>query len=343
MTHRKISARRRRHVLIFCGLIGFFASALAPDRSVAEEIKIGVLKIAGAAPLYIAKEKGYFAADGLAADLVFFGSAEPVAVAVVSGDIDFGAVGATAGFYNLASHGALRIVAGLAREVPGFRTLAFVASNHAYEGGLKSFRDLPGHSVAISQIGSGSHYSVALIAEKYGFDLKTIRLLPMQSIPNELSAVKGEQADAAVITSTPTIPAIERGDMKLLGFIGDETPWQIGAVSVSTKTADERRDMVERFLRAFGKGMSDYRDAFVGADGKPKQGASAPEVLSIIAKYTDQPVERIAIAIPYVDDRLDERDILHQIAWFKSQNLLKSDIDLGTIIDKRYVVALPER
>jgi hypothetical protein len=99
--------------------------------------------------------------------------------------------------------------------------------------------------------------------------------------------------------------------------------------------------MVQRFLRAFDKGMRDYRAAFIGADEKPKRGPTAPEILGIIAKYIGQPVGQIEIAIPYVDDRLDLRDLRHQIAWYKSQNMLKNDIDLATIVDKRYVVALP--
>ncbi len=335
----------RAHVALPAALLGLAVVLAIACRAAeaAQPIKIGVLRIAGAGPIYIAKDRGYFVAQGLDAELVFFDAAEPVGVAVVSGAIDFGAVGATAGFYSLASRGELRIIAGLAREVPGFRTLAFVASNQAYAAGLKFFKDLPGHSVAVSHIGSGSHYSVALIAEKYGFELKSLRLLPLQSIANEISAVRGGQADAGVITSTPTMPALERGEMKLLGFIGDETPWQIGCISVSTRTADQRHEIVERFLAAFRQGMRDYRDAFIDAAGRPKTGPTAPAILAILAKYTGQPAARIARAIPYVDDRLDVRDIEHQIAWYKAQRMLKGDADLGAIIDRRYVVPVPER
>ncbi len=316
------------------------ASLFAPSEAAAETIKIGMLKIAGAAPFYLAKDKGYFAAEGLDADLVFFDSGSPVTVAVVSGDLDFGAVGATASFYNLAAQGSVRIIAGLAREVPGFRTLAWVVSNRAAAAGLTSFKDLAGHSVGVSQIGSGSHYSVALIAEKYGLDLKSIRILPLQSITNELSSVAGGQVDAAVITSTPATAAIQRGDMKLLGYVGEQTPWQIGAVYASTKTLDQRPDMIKRFLRAFDKGMADYRAAFVGPGEKPIDGPTAPAVLAIISKYTGQPADRIKLAIPDIDSRLDVKDIMHQIAWFKSQGMVKGDIKINQVIDKRYAVAV---
>jgi NitT/TauT family transport system substrate-binding protein len=308
----------------------------------AENIKIGILKVAGAAPIYLGIEKGYFAAEGLTAEPVYFDAAAPIAVAAVSGDIDIGAVGTSAGMFSLGAQGALKIISGQAREFPGFQTLSFIVSNHAYENGFKSYKDLCGRSITVSQIGSGSHYSLTLIAEKFGVDLKTIRVLPLQSIPNQISAVVGGQADGAVVTSTPVMPAIERGDVRLMGFIGDVAPWQIGAVFTSTKNDKERHAMIERFLRAFRKGTHDYHDAFAGPDDKRRDGPMAPEVLAIIAKYTGQPVERIKLAIAYIDPegRLDLKDLQHQIDWFSAQNLLKGNPKIADMLDKTTVVDL---
>src|SRR6185437_15160593 len=161
----------------------------------AEPIKIGIVHNSAQAPFYLALDKGYFAAEGLEATLVPFDAAQPVAVAVVSGDIDFGSVAATGGFYSLAGQGALKIIGGNTREVPGFQLFGFVVASGAYEAGLKTPKDLPGHSVAMTQIGSGYHYALALLAEKFGVDLKSVRLLPLQSIPNIASALTGGQAD----------------------------------------------------------------------------------------------------------------------------------------------------
>ena len=55
----------------------------------AEPIKIGVVRSNGGIPAIIAKEKGYFAAEGVDAQLIFFDSAQPISVAVASGDCDF--------------------------------------------------------------------------------------------------------------------------------------------------------------------------------------------------------------------------------------------------------------
>jgi NitT/TauT family transport system substrate-binding protein len=318
------------------------AFALVPARA-AEVVKVGTLKLASYGPLYIAKDRNYFAAEGLEADLVFFESAQPIAVAIVSGALDLGVSGTSGGLYSLAGQGALRIVGAGSHEQPGFQFFTLVASNRSYASGLKSFKDLGGRAIAVSQIGSPSHYSVALVEEKYGIDPQSVRILPLQSLSNQVSAVIGGQADGTVINATSIMPVVERGDAKLVGFIGDEVPWQVGAVYASTKTANERHDVVVRFLRAYRKGARAYHDAFAAPDGTRKNGPTAEGILAILAKYTGQTPAQLGRAIAYVDAdaRLDVKDVLHQVAWFKAQGMVKGAVSADALIDARTVVPLP--
>ena len=108
----------------------------------------------------------------------------------------------------------------------------------------------PAHAVAVTQVGSSQHYALGLLAEKYGFDLKTVRILPLQSGTNEATAVVGGQVDAALVPEAYVRVALAQGEAHLLGWVGDETPWQLGAVFAAPRTADARRDTVERFLAA---------------------------------------------------------------------------------------------
>jgi len=320
------------------------ALALWVDGALAEHIKIGSLKTVGTGPIYIADAKGYFAAENLEIEMVVFDSAQPVAVAAVAGDIDIGATALTAGFYSLAGQGALRMLAAQSFERPGYQDQAVVASNRAWDAGLKSIKDLAGHSVAISQIGGAPHYSLGLLAEHFGIDLRNLRVLPLQSNANRISAIAGNTADSAIIPVTYVTASLRRGEAKLLGWVGDYAPWQLGAVFVSTRTANERRDMLERFLRAYRRGAHDYHAAFTGADGKLRFGATADEIAAIIAKGAGQKDEDIRLGITYLDaeGRIDVKDILHQIAWYKAQGMIKGEVDGAAIIDKRYAVPLPE-
>ncbi len=242
---------------------------VAAQGASAEPIKIGVVAVTAFAPVYVAQEKGYFAAEGVPAELVYFDAAAPVAVTTVSGSVDFGVAAVTGAFYNLAGEGELKLIAGAAHEAPGFRLQAFLASRHAYDGGLKSVKDFAHHSFGVTTKAAPPIYVVGgIIAPKYGFDFKSIEVLSLQSIPNIVTALTGGKADFSANSITPgMLPLMERGDLKLIGWVGDEAPWQFGIVFTGTKTADERHDTVARFLRAYRAGAKDYHDATTAADG----------------------------------------------------------------------------
>ena len=173
------------------------ALVMAAAPASAEAIKIGILKVASSAPIYLARDMGFFAAEGLTTELVNFESGQSVAVAVVAGDVDMGCTGLTAGLYNMAARGEMRVLAGMHREERGFRVLGYFASRQAWDAGLKSLKDMPGHSLAITTIGSTTHYAAGLLAEKYGFPIDRIRIIPAQTIPNSAAAVSAARRTPA--------------------------------------------------------------------------------------------------------------------------------------------------
>lgn len=323
--------------------IGVFALALLVSAAAAraETLKVGILKVGASGPVWIAQDRGYFGAEGLTVDLANFEAGQAVAVAVVSGDVDIGVTGLTAGLYNLASGGQIRVVGGLHREARGFHMLGYFASKRAYNAGLTSLADVKGHSVAISTIGSTTHYAVGLLAIKYGFPLASVRILPLQSFSNSAAAVIGGQADVGMIPSTLTTEMDQAG-AKNLGWVGDETPWQIGAIFVSSKTADTRHDTIVHFLRALGRGARDYYAAFTDAQGHRADGATAPAVLAIMTKYLGGTAAQLDPQMPYVDYslRIDMKDVRRQIDWYRAQGMVKGDITAEQLVDRRYAVPL---
>lgn len=333
------AAKASRWLALALMLLG--ALRLATDwAAAAEHIRIGVVRTAS--PVFIAIDHQYWSAEGLDPELVFFDSAPPIAVAVASGDLDFGVTGLSGGLYNLGN--TLRIIAASTREAPSFQLSAYLAAKAAYDKGLKSARDFPGHSVAITQFGAPVHYDLVLLTEKYRFDPQSIRIVPLPSNPAQIAALTGGTVDAAIVPVSYALQAIDRGDIKLLGYVGDETPWQNGAAFTSAKIADHRASTVEAFLRGYRKATRDYHDAFTGEDERRADTATAPAVVAILAKYLSQPPALIASSIQYVDAqaRLDVEDVIRQIAWYHAQGLLKAEIDPAKFIDKRYVRALPK-
>src|SRR3954452_15525091 len=101
-------ALHRRSLLALLGASS--PAGLAPRQALAQAktIRLGVLRLASAGAVFIATEKGYFKDEGLQVELKFFDAAQPIAVAVTSGDIDLGVTAFTGGLFNLSGKGQMK-------------------------------------------------------------------------------------------------------------------------------------------------------------------------------------------------------------------------------------------
>jgi NitT/TauT family transport system substrate-binding protein len=324
----------------------FILLTTALPSAAAEHVKIGVVRSSGGIPTIIAKEKGYFAAEGIDAELVFFESAQPISVAVASGDCDFGSTGITAAFYNLASQGALKIIAAGTWDKRGFQSVGMIVSNQAYAAGLHSFKDLGGHSVGITQRGSPLELFVVETAQVLNIDPTTIKFQALQSNGVVASAVAGNQVDTAVQTSAPAYALVEKGDAKILGWFSDVLSGRQGeAIFTSTKIANERSQAVRGFLAGMRKAMVYWDTAFVDPKGDRQDGPTSGEAIAIIAKELHQPESVVKAGIPYYDRqaRISMKDMAASLAWYKSQNMVKPNVELVPMVDKRYAIEVPEK
>jgi NitT/TauT family transport system substrate-binding protein len=315
--------------------IGAVARADEPQKA-----RIGVLRLSSSAPVFIAQDKGYFRDAGLEVDLKFFDAAQPIAVATTSGGIDFGITAFTAGLYNLAGKGTLKVIGGMSREKAGYPLIGYFASNQAYASGLKAPKDLAGRRVAVTQVGSSFHYSLGLLADKYGFRLGDVKVIPLQSLSNAAAALKGETVDAALLPASTARKLIDDGGAKLLGWVGDETPWQLGAVFASPKTLANKA-LVTKLLAALERADREYHDVILAAmkDGSAPINDGTRPLLDIIAKYTNLPVEQVVGNCAYIDPdgKLDVKNVDNQIKWLQEQGFVDKGFGADSIIAKDFV------
>src|SRR5215208_2812200 len=326
----------RRSLLALLG-----SSALAPALAQAKTIRLGVLRLASAGAVFIATEKGYFKDEGLQVELKFFDAAQPIAVAVTSGDIDLAFTG---GLFNLSGKGQMKIIAAQSREEPGYPLIAYLASKKAHEAGFRTLADFRGKSVGITQIGSSFHYSMALLAKKLGFPMSEVRLQPLQSLSNVSSALIGGSVEGALLPATVSQPLVDRGDAVRLGFVGDETPWQLGALFAATRFLGSDRDAVARFVRAYQKGCRDYHDVLLknGPDGKLQHGPDAETLLAMISRHVNQPVEVVAKSLAFVDPdgRLLLDSVADQLEFYQSNGMVDKGFSVKDIVDTSFVPPL---
>jgi NitT/TauT family transport system substrate-binding protein len=321
------------------GLLVLAASGIARADDLLKA-RIGVLRLSSSAPVFIAQDKGYFRDAGLDVELTFFDAAQPVAVATTSGDIDFGITAFTAGLYNLAGKGTLKVIGGMSREKAGYPLIGYFASNKAYAAGLRTPVDLVGKRVAVTQVGSTFHYSLGLLADKYGFKLSDVKIVPLQSLSNAAAALKGETVDAALLPVSTARKLMDDGGAKLLGWVGDETPWQLGAVFASPKTL-ANKVLVTKLLAALDRADREYYDVILGGviEGKAPINETTKPLLEIIAKYTNLPVEQVVGNCAYIDPdgKLDVENVDNQIKWLQSRGFVDKGFDAKAIIAREYV------
>ncbi|WP_342714273.1 ABC transporter substrate-binding protein [Bradyrhizobium sp. B024] len=327
--------------LALAGLVAIMAMGAAQAED-ALKARIGVLRLSSSAPVFIAQDKGYFREAGLDVELKFFDAAQPIAVATTSGDVDFGVTAFTAGLYNLAGKGVLKVIGGMSREKAGYPLIGYFASNNAYAAGLKTPKDLAGKRVAVTQVGSSFHYSLGLLADKYGLKLADVKIIPLQSLSNAAAALKGETVDAALLPISTARKLMDEGGAKFLGWVGDETPWQLGAVFASPKTLTNKA-LVTKLLGALAKADREYHDVILAAmkDGVAPVNEQTKPLLEIIAKYTNLPVEQVVGNCAYIDPdgKLDVKNVDNQIKWLQEQGFADKGFDANTIIAKDYVKA----
>jgi NitT/TauT family transport system substrate-binding protein len=302
--------------------------------------RIGVLRLSSSAPVFIAQDKGYFREAGVDIELKFFDAAQPIAVATTSGDIDVGVTAFTAGLYNLAGKGTLKVIGGMSREKAGYPLIGYFAGNKAYEAGLKTPKDLAGKRIAVTQVGSSFHYSLGLLADKYGFKLSEMKIVPLQSLSNAAAALKGETVDAALLPVSSARKLMDDGGAKLLGWVGDETPWQLGAVFASPKTLANKA-LVTKLLAALERADREYHDVILASvkGGNAAIDDKTRPLLEIIARYTNLPVEQVVGNCAYIDPngKLDVKNVDNQIKWLQAQGFADKGYDAESIIAKDYV------
>jgi NitT/TauT family transport system substrate-binding protein len=332
----------RSKPIVALACLGLLAAFARPAAS-AETIRFGVSQFANDSPVAIALAKGYFKAEGLQPKLTIFHAQAPIAVAVGSGSLDFGDAAQTAALYNLAHAGRARIIASGAAEAPGFHTLALVVSNKAYAEGLKSPRDLPGHSFALTQMGTGLQYALGLVAAHEGFDPNTVTLRPLQSNPNIASALAGGQADAAAFDMTNAMPLIAKHEVHVIGYVGDLAGLNPAfLVFASIDMIEHHPATVKRFLAAYRKATRDYHDAFTDPHGKREDEPTAAATVAMIADWVHQSPERVKLGLPYIDreGRVDMRAVQDQIDWYHSIGAIKPKVRASEIVDKRFAIEI---
>lgn len=334
-----INLNRRKAIALMGGAAA--ASTLAaPAIASNRKIKVGALRFTSHSGSFVAVERGYFAEAGLDVELQFFQAAQPMAVAIASGDVDYAVTAISGGLISLAQKGAIKVIGGALTEEKGIDGQQILVSDAAFKAGVTKPAMLDGKTYGVTQTGSSFHYVGSQVAAQEGI---TLSYKPLQKVGAVIGALKSGQIDAWNIVPHIAKPLAKSGAVHIIGPVSDYLPnYQTTTVFTSAKNAANEPELTKSFLAGFSKGVDDYTAAMIDKTGGD-DGVNA--MVDLIHKYvyTDRPREKAAPSIINGTMRLNKNAALnlasveHQLNWFKAEGLVDSSIGIDDLVDTSYV------
>ncbi|MDJ1018481.1 MAG: ABC transporter substrate-binding protein [Paracoccaceae bacterium] len=327
---------RRKALALMSGTAaaaGIGAPALASNK----KVKVGALRFTSHSGSFVAFERGYFAEAGLDVEFEFFQAAQPMAVAIASGDVDYAVTAISGGLISLAEKGAIKVIGGALSEEEGIDGQKFLASDAAFQAGVTTPKDLDGKRFAVTQAGSSFHYMGSKMAAAEGIEMSFV---PLQKVGAIIGAMKSGQVDGWSIVPHIAKPLAGSGAVHIIGNVADYIPnYQVTTVFTSAKNAAEERELTEGFLEGFSRGVDDYAAAMID------KSASEDAMVDLIHKYvyTDRPRDKAAPSIINGTMRLNSGAALNvasvqdQLSWFQSEGLVDAGITIDQLVDSSYV------
>ena len=315
---------------------GLAAPAIAANR----KVKIGALRFTSHSGTFAAYEKGHFAAQGLDVELTFFQAAQPMAIAIASGDVDFGVTAVTGGLLSLADKGVVKVIGGALAEEKGIDGQKILASNAAYEAGLTSPAALGGRTYGTTTPGSSFHYMGSKIAAAEG---AAVKFKPLNKVGAVIGALKTGQIDAWSIVPHIAKPLAGAGAVKIIGNVSDYLPdYQVTTVFTSARHAADDAGLVKDFLSAYAAGVDDYAAAMIDRAGGD---AGVEAMVDLIHKYVYADRERARAAKSIINGTmrlnagaaLNLASVKDQVDWFKAEGLAPAGLSMDKLVDARFV------
>lgn len=326
-------------------LAGAAALSLATlsQATAADKIHVGLLSLTSHSPTIIANAEGYFKDQGIEVEFVSFQAAQPMAVAIASGDVDFGITAISGGLVSLSEKGVIKVIGGALQETPDVEGQKILVSKKAYDEGVTDPSKLKGRIFGITTTGSSFHYMAHKIAEKEGFSDADLHLKPLQKVPAVIAALKSGQIDAWSIVPNIADALTKGPEVKEIGKISDYAPnYQVTTVFTSTKNVTDKKDLVKRFLAAYSKGVDDYNAAFVDKTMDKDKSAKLVEAIHKYV-YADMPLDKADPRIRAgamrinANAKMNVDSIKDQLEWFKAEKMVPADASMDKLVDTSFV------
>ena len=196
-------------------------------------------------PLWVAKEGGYFAQNGLDATVAFVASGAPILAAVESGDLPLSNAGGQEIVNAIVNGSQVVMVGGF-----GHKPTNSIITNPK----ITKPEDLRGKTIGVSGIGAVSHVAGLLAVQKLGLG-DSVKFLATGGLPETLAGIKTGKVDGGMLSPPQTFEAVEKEGLREVVDVSKlDIKYQAALVVTTHKYLADHQDIVERYMRAMIQG-----------------------------------------------------------------------------------------
>ena len=244
-------------------------------------------------PIWVAKDAGYFAKNGLNVEPVNIRGGALITMGIMSGQLQFSGAGAESAVAARVEGGDVVLLACPVDSDPVY----FITRPE-----IKSAAALKGKSTAVTRLGSTTHFYLRAAARHVGLDPeKDLTILQLGTGTETAAALENGRIAAAAITHRYALPFLQRGWPLLVDLSTTDLVYPSSCVASSRAFVKAEPKLVEDFLRAYVAGIQ-----LIKKDANFAEKSFAKwlrEKDAYLIKTTVEAYSKIFKLTPYVPDR----------------------------------------
>ena len=224
----------------------------SPQAIAQEKLRLGLSSIGATnGSIWVAEEKGLFRKYGVDVEVIFIGGGGArVVSSLLAGDINF-SVGGGEGSIRSQMRGAETVIASSTLTKGLQRILA--------KPEIKTYQDLKGRKVGITQFGSAAHLVLALMLKKWNMRPDQVQTLQVGSSPALLASLDKGGIDAAVLT----LPTFFLAEDKGYRVVGDPMTMDIyylqNTLESTRSFLRKNREQALKFMKGYIEGIAYFK------------------------------------------------------------------------------------
>jgi len=288
-------------------------------------IKIGIVSPTfGHAPFYVAREKGFYKAEGLVGEVIVMNRDDLILQSLVADSIQFGNISPSAVFpardQGLTD---LKLIAGSFN-----RTTYSIIANAKFE----TLESLKGAKLAVSSLQAGSTQLLKYILKQRGLVYpRDYNLIRAGGTTLRWAALQTQQVDGAILAEPVSVIAVEKG----FGNLGDAYKlvpgYQLAGVWIKESWVAKNKDVTLRFLRAFHNALKWLHD------NRSEALELLPKITTLPKQYVQAAWETYTRAVWPRDGKVNPKGLQLVIDLMAEDGLLKKPVRPEDVIDHSYL------